>query len=228
MTDRTTEEARKAMLIRAAELLRQEATAIKDSHTLEGDWAGECEAKSAHDEMLNVAAALQWQAEQQKGDDGRGLEACVTCGQPAASPHGVPPGYVLVPVTTPTEQPEAIRLADLIDALAMVQPAGAFHKSRSAVQIDETEDWPAIRIEVRANKLVGPKVARYIECANPAVVGSLLAELRRLHAAREADREAMRMALVALNSLRMDMAPGDLTESELAAIKALEQRVGES
>lgn len=54
-------------------------------------------------------AALQWQAEQQKGDDGRGLEACVTCGQPAASPHGVPPGYVLAPVE-PT--PEMLRAAN--------------------------------------------------------------------------------------------------------------------
>lgn len=139
-------------------------------------------------------------------------------------------------MTTPTEQPEA-QLANLIDALAMVQPVGAFHKSRSAVQIDETEDWPAIRVEVRANKLVGPKVARYIACANPAVVGSLLAELRRLHAAREADREATEEALNALIAVRdaipdlhsyRNFAGNTLGSRVDAAIKALEQRVGES
>lgn len=104
-----------------------------------------------------VQAALQWQAEQQKGDDGRGLEACATCGQPAASPHGVPPGYVLA--------------------------AGG--------------------------------------------------------AAREADREAMRMALEALKEAKFVLdfataamivpADADGPVAQIpAAIKALEQRVGES
>lgn len=152
MTDRTTEEARKAMLIRAAELLRQEATAIKDSHTLDGDWAGECEAKSAHDEMLNVAAALQWQAEQQKGEarwwivewrsnttggvlrttrpmrtehEALAAKADLERGYISehftyvvtplfASPHGVPPGYVLVPVEPTEEMIEAAKGGNVV------------------------------------------------------------------------------------------------------------------
>lgn len=106
-------------------------------------------------------------------------------------------------MTTPTEQPEALRLADLLQ--------------------DETG------------------VDGYVH--DQAAV-----ELRRLHAAREADREAMRMALESLRdgrnalhelanryhdemrfhypdvhaSMDADVARAD------SAIKALEQRVGES
>ena len=78
-----------------------------------------------------------------------------------------------------TDKYEALR-----NALSGVNPCGAFHKSGRAVDIDETEEWPAIRVEVRANQLVAPKVARYIATANPTEIAVLIAE-------RDALREAL-------------------------------------
>lgn len=84
MTDRTTEEAKREALIARCE---------RDAHNLTFPFMAPTikEQHEAAQTLKDCAAALKWQAEQQKGDDGRGLEACVTCGQPAASPHGVPP-----------------------------------------------------------------------------------------------------------------------------------------
>jgi hypothetical protein len=91
-------------------------------------------------------------------------------------------------VTTPTEQPEALRLAE-----------------RLASNIVTGHDWPNTNDELLR-----------VQCAT---------ELRRLHAAREADREAMRMALEALKAEHSAIYGDTKT---VAAIKALEQRVGES
>lgn len=68
------------------------------------------------------------------------------------------------------------------EALDGIAPCGPFHKSGRFVDIDETEDWPAMRVQVLANKLVGPKVAQYIAACSPAAVTELLAELDRLRA----------------------------------------------
>lgn len=46
-------------LKRAAEILREDAESIRQSHTLGGDWQGEQEAKADHDEMLAVAEQLE-------------------------------------------------------------------------------------------------------------------------------------------------------------------------
>lgn len=85
MTDRTTEEARKAFIAVANDRGYDTANAYD---TERSRWV--FFNPMTADLWAFWQAALQWQAEQQKGDDGRGLEACVTCGQPAASPHGVP------------------------------------------------------------------------------------------------------------------------------------------
>lgn len=96
-------------------------------------------------------------------------------------------------MTTPTEQPDAIRLAKgLRDGTLLLS------------ERDEAAEW-----------------------------------LERLHAAREADREAMRMALEALKEAKFVLdfataamivpADADGPVAQIpAAIKALEQRVGES
>lgn len=68
----------------------------------------------------------------------------------------------------------------LRDALAGVEHAGKFSKSGRTVQVEETEEWAAIYVEVRANKLVAPKLARYIAEANPDTIRALLAEVEAL------------------------------------------------
>lgn len=107
MTDRTTEEARKAFIAVANE---------RGYDTAHAYYTDRCRWVFFNPMTTDLwafwQAALQWQAEQQKGDDGRGLEACVTCGQPAASSHGVPP------------QPSSIqqRAIDLHEKAAMPWP----------------------------------------------------------------------------------------------------------
>lgn len=68
----------------------------------------------------------------------------------------------------------------LRDALAGVEHAGKFSKSGRTVQVEETEEWAAIHVEVRANKLIAPKLARYIAEANPDTIRALLAEVEAL------------------------------------------------
>lgn len=100
-------------------------------------------------------------------------------------------------MTTPTEQPEALRLAEALES-------------------------------------------GYCPVESEGEMTRAAAELRRLHAAREADREAMRMALEALEDMNngwkyIRSMHGDLygvgwdraQDKADAAIKALEQRVGE-
>lgn len=81
-----------------------------------------------------------------------------------------------------SEQIESVEKR-LREALEAVAPCGAWHKYRSTVDIDETEDWPHISVNVRANKLVGPKVAAYIAACKPWNIQELLAELEDLRAA---------------------------------------------
>lgn len=88
-----------------------------------------------------------------------------------------------------SEKYEALRKA--LDAMA---PCGSFHKSKSAVQIDETEDWPNIRVDVLANKLVAPVVARYITEAEPGTIRALLADHARLQAQVEQLRTEAKVA----------------------------------
>ncbi|WP_225784221.1 hypothetical protein [Xenophilus sp. Marseille-Q4582] len=68
----------------------------------------------------------------------------------------------------------------LRDALAGVEHAGTFSKSGRTVQVAETDEWAAIHVEVRANKLIAPKLARYIAEANPDTIRALLAEVEAL------------------------------------------------
>lgn len=51
-------EQQREVLKRAIKMLREEALGIQQGHTLSGNWDGEEEAKSAHDEMLAVASQL--------------------------------------------------------------------------------------------------------------------------------------------------------------------------
>lgn len=68
----------------------------------------------------------------------------------------------------------------LRDALAGVEHAGTFSKSGRTVQVAETDEWAAIHVDVRANKLIAPKLARYIAEANPDTIRALLAEVEAL------------------------------------------------
>jgi len=52
-------EQQREVLKRAVKMLREEALGIQQGHTLSGNWDGEEEAKSAHDEMLAVASQLE-------------------------------------------------------------------------------------------------------------------------------------------------------------------------
>lgn len=74
----------------------------------------------------------------------------------------------------------------LRDALAGVEHAGKFSKSGRTVQVAETDEWAAIHVEVRANKLIAPKLARYIAEANPDTIRALLAEVEALRKAAQA------------------------------------------
>lgn len=80
-------------------------------------------------------------------------------------------------------------IAALRKALDKTVGCGAFHKSRSTVQVAETEDWPAVRVEVRANKFVGPKLADYIAACNPEAMRAILAHIDALEAEKIARKE---------------------------------------
>jgi len=109
-----------------------------------------------------------------------------------------------------SEKYEALRKA--LDAMA---PCGSFHKSKSAVQIDETEDWPNIRVDVLANKLVAPVVARYITEAEPATIRALLADHDRLQAQVEQLRTEAKVASDRIQEL------GRFTKAQRGEIEGL-------
>lgn len=110
------------------------------------------------------------------------------------------------------DQFEALR-----KALESMAPCGSFHKSKAAVQIDETEDWPNVRVEVLANKLVAPVVARYIAAANPDTIRALLAERDQLRTRVQElgamARENRSRAVVELEA-EMDKLRADLERTE--------------
>ncbi|WP_399677220.1 hypothetical protein [Xenophilus sp.] len=109
-----------------------------------------------------------------------------------------------------SEKYEALRKA--LDAMA---PCGSFHKSKSAVQIDETEDWPNIRVDVLANKLVAPVVARYITEAEPGTIRALLADHDRLQAQVEQLRTEAKVASDRIQEL------GRFTKAQRGEIEGL-------
>ena len=51
-----------------------------------------------------------------------------------------------------------------------------WNKSRFGVDIDESESWCAIRIQVHANKYISPKVAVYLREVQPLNITALLQE----------------------------------------------------
>lgn len=116
-----------------------------------------------------------------------------------------------------SEKYEALRKA--LDAMA---PCGSFHKSKSAVQIDETEDWPNIRVDVLANKLVAPVVARYITEAEPGTIRALLADHDRLQAQVEQLRTEAKVASDRIQEL------GRFTKAQRGEIEGLRAAVAEA
>lgn len=115
------------------------------------------------------------------------------------------------------DQFEALR-----KALDLMAPSGAFHKRGIAVDISETEDWPNVRIEVRANKLVAPVVARYIKETEPKTIRALLSELYRL---RAEDTQSLRDRIQELGRFAKDQrAEIDALRAEVERLRADAER----
>lgn len=130
-------------------------------------------------------------------------------------------------MTTPTEQPEALILADKLEREARISP-------RIFVADERKEAAAELRRLHKENEALRADRDSWIEQASDRVK-----DCCDILAAREADREAMRMALETLKEAKfvLDFAtaamlvPADADGQVVqipAAIKALEQRVGES
>ena len=74
-------------LKRAAEILREDAESIRQSHTLGGDWQSEDKAKAEHDEMLAVAEKLD-ALNPVEGKDNAAQQAQIWA-QEASTPKGI-------------------------------------------------------------------------------------------------------------------------------------------
>jgi hypothetical protein len=64
----------------------------------------------------------------------------------------------------------------LRESLGAMSRFGEWERTKSHIDIAETEEWPSVRVNVWANKLASRKVANYISVARPDVTRALLAE----------------------------------------------------
>lgn len=95
------------------------------------------------------------------------------------------------------------RYEPLREALEKMKAFGAWHKSRSHINIDESEEWCPVQIDVRANRDASRKVAGYIKEVNPQAITALLSS----HDAQAAEIERLREALSNLYHSLPDVLP---------------------
>lgn len=91
------------------------------------------------------------------------------------------------------------RYADLRAALDTMAQFGGWHRTRSHINIDESDDWCSVQIDVRANSDASRRVSGYLKESCPDAVRALLAERDRL---REALAECVRVIQLDRDSLR--------------------------
>lgn len=92
--------------------------------------------------------------------------------------------------TTPAGRPEA----EITAALEATAPAGRWgNASRSTILIEESDDWGRVTINVNANKLIGPKVKRYLLAMAPDNVRALVESTASLRAENERLRDVLHL-----------------------------------
>lgn len=86
--------------------------------------------------------------------------------------------------TTPAGRPEPEQA--MLKALEDIAPAGPWgSSSRSTIEVLESDDWARVTINVNANKLIGPKVKRYLLAMAPDNVRALVESTASLRAENE-------------------------------------------
>lgn len=94
--------------------------------------------------------------------------------------------------TTPAGRPEPEQA--MLKALEDIAPAGPWgSRSRSTIEVLESEDWARVTINVNANKLIGPKVKRYLLAVAPANARALVERTASLRAENERLRDVLHL-----------------------------------